>query len=150
MVHTTWLPAEECNHLARAAPALGPGPPPVPGVAAPVAGVRSVAGSPVAAPAAGPGPAPLVAAAPAAPAATTTTISATVISTVSSTSASCGSSSVNGDPQVSSIVGTPVQSVHGILGVSLVIIADKSKPTASPRFSLNRKVNVANVSILLE
>ena len=58
----------ENNHLARAAPALGPGPPPVPGVAAPVAGVRSVAGSPLAAPAAGTGPAPLVATAPAAPA----------------------------------------------------------------------------------
>ena len=59
--------AEECNHLAGATPALGPGPPPVPGVAAPVAGVRSVAGSPLAAPAAGPRPAPLVATAPAAP-----------------------------------------------------------------------------------
>ena len=40
--------------------------------------------------------------------------------------------------------------VDSYLGVSLVIIADKSKSTASPRFSLNRKVNVANVSILLE
>lgn len=60
--------AEKRNNLARAAPALGPGPPPVPGVAAPVARVRSVSGSPVAAPAAGPGPAPLVATAPAAPA----------------------------------------------------------------------------------
>merc|ERR1719300_1179820 len=59
-------------------------------------------------------------------------------------------SSINSDSQIASIIGTTIKSIHGILGISFIIKADKGKSTASSRTSFQGNVNISNITIFFK
>jgi len=61
-----------------------------------------------------------------------------------------GTSGVHADLELPAVVLPPIESVHRILGVPLVMVPDKGKATAAPGAALQREVHVADVAVLLK
>merc|ERR1719433_799154 len=110
-----------------------------------IPGTTSAPPAPLPAPAPGPRPAP----ASASPAVAGTTATPATSSPETAPIRS-RPASIDSDPQVAAIVGPPVELVHGVLGIVLVVKPNKGKASrpASPPFSW--QVDIANIAKLLE